>query len=431
MLNQDQQLAADGFFKFLLSSDEELIISGPGGTGKTFLMGHLIDKILPEYFNTCTMLGIDPKYTNVVMTATTNKAAEVLSLATKKDTCTIHSLLNLKVIEDINSGRTLLQKTRNWKIIENTIIFIDECSMIDSDLYKIIHEGTKDCKIIYVGDRCQLAPVMEPISPIYLQNMPFYELTEPMRNKGSKDLQNICSELRNNVLTQSFSQLKEIPGVIDVLDINQLEDKIKEVFTDPIHKAKIVAYTNSRVLDYNEYIQKLRGNDQYTEGEFYVNNNATSLKDATGRERMLSVEEVVMIKKIYPEEKILLNDVVIECIPADIFSIRGKTFNRVNLPVDRNYIKKLSNFFARNKRWVEYFKLKTFLDIRPKDASTVHKAQGSTYDTVFIDLEDINKCTNSDMVRRLLYVAFTRAKKNIYLYGKLKEKYGGDILLQQ
>ena len=83
-------------------------------------------------------------------------------------------------------------------------------------------------------------------------------------------------------------------------------------------------------------------------------------------------------------------------------------------------------YFAKQKDWIHYFYVKdTFLDLRPKDASTVHKAQGSTYETVYIDLGDLSTCRIPDMAARLLYVAFTRASNRIVLYGKLKEKFGG------
>ena len=46
-LNQGQQAASDNFFEFLLSDEKEMIISGPGGCGKTHLMGHMIDEVMP------------------------------------------------------------------------------------------------------------------------------------------------------------------------------------------------------------------------------------------------------------------------------------------------------------------------------------------------------------------------------------------------
>lgn len=47
-------------------------------------------------------------------------------------------------------------------------------------------------------------------------------------------------------------------------------------------------------------------------------------------------------------------------------------------------------------------------------AITVHKSQGSEYDTV---LMPISKQMQSMMVRNLLYTAITRAKKEVMLFG--------------
>ena len=173
-LNEGQQKATDAFFNFLFTKDKEFNISGSAGTGKTYLMSHFIDKIIPRYYEMCKLMGIKPEYHTVMMTATTNKAAEVLAEITKRPTETIHSFLRLKVMEDYSSGRTTLTKRRDWKIHENIVLFIDEASMIDSSLYPIIQEGTMNCKIIYVGDHNQLTPVGEKLSPVYKQNTPFY-----------------------------------------------------------------------------------------------------------------------------------------------------------------------------------------------------------------------------------------------------------------
>jgi hypothetical protein len=51
-------------------------------------------------------------------------------------------------------------------------------------------------------------------------------------------------------------------------------------------------------------------------------------------------------------------------------------------------------------------------------ASTVHKSQGSEFDTVFIDREDIKKCIMSgyyDKYARMMYVSISRAKRRVYL----------------
>ncbi|WP_285165813.1 AAA family ATPase, partial [Mycobacterium tuberculosis] len=73
-------------------------------------------------------------------------------------------------------------KSNNWTVYEGIILFIDEASMIDRQLDAFIQEGTIKSKIVYVGDKNQLAPVKETLSPVYAKpNIPMYELLEPMR----------------------------------------------------------------------------------------------------------------------------------------------------------------------------------------------------------------------------------------------------------
>lgn len=63
--------------------------------------------------------------------------------------------------------------------------------------------------------------------------------------------------------------------------------------------------------------------------------------------------------------------------------------------------------------WKSYFKLKnSFADVQYVYASTIHKLQGSTYDTAYIDLASLlnNKNLSCDLVFRLAYVAVTRAR---------------------
>lgn len=48
-------------------------------------------------------------------------------------------------------------------------------------------------------------------------------------------------------------------------------------------------------------------------------------------------------------------------------------------------------------------------------ATTVHKAQGNEFDTVFIDKEDIKKAMLKDTYYRLMYVSISRCKNNLYI----------------
>jgi exodeoxyribonuclease-5 len=56
-----------------------------------------------------------------------------------------------------------------------------------------------------------------------------------------------------------------------------------------------------------------------------------------------------------------------------------------------------------------------FANISHAYAMTVHKAQGSTFDTVLIDWDDLQVAARRDPVQaaRLMYVAVTRAASNV------------------
>lgn len=426
-LNAGQQAAADGFFAFLMGNQKELIISGPGGVGKTFLMGHMVDEIMPQYFSTCKLMGIEPEYREVVMTATTNKAAEVLSLNTGRPSSTIHSFLGLKVQDDFETGRSKLSKTKNWTVHQKKIIFIDECSMIDTPLRRYILEGTHQCKIVYVGDHCQLAPVMETLSPIYRSNLPFFELTEPMRT-DKPDLLALNKQLRTTVETGVFKPIKIVPGIIDHLDGEQMQALVDQLFIETETSARLLAYTNKTVVNYNDYIRSLRGLPvEYTVGEILVNNSAIQLPKG-----MISVEQEVEIIALNDKTEMVLIDpkqqVFLEVIHADLETSLGEVYRGVPLPVDKEHFTALAKYYGRIKEWVTYFNLKNnYPDLRPRDSCTVHKSQGSSYDISLIDLDDLSSCRNPDLAARLLYVGISRARHRVVFYGTLAEKYGGLI----
>lgn len=426
VLNQGQQAAADGFFAFLFSTEKEIIISGPGGVGKTFLMGQLIDTIMPRYFETCKLMGIEPEYDSVVMTATTNKAAEVLGIASKRPTETIHSFLSLKVKDDFTTGKSLLIKTNTWIVHERKIVFVDEAYMIDSQLLTLLREGTHKCKVVFVGDHCQLAPVMETISPIHKAGLPFFALTENVRNAGQPALMAACQQLRNSVETGDFQPIQIVPGVIDLADDAMMEQLIASTFHTQTREARILAYTNRRVVAYNEHIREIRNlPKEYGVGELLVNNQAIRLGGT-----ILSVEEEVEIidQKSGTKRIAIAPDVGLEIRYSTLRSRLGKAYLMVPLPVDREHFASLVQYYSKRKDWDKYFKLKnTYPDLRPRDAATVHKAQGSTHDVVFIDVGDISCCHQPQTAARLLYVAFTRARNRIVLYGDLAHKYGGLI----
>lgn len=422
-LNQGQQAAADGFFEALMGGVKELSISGPGGVGKTFLMGYLIDKIMPRYFEACSLLNIKPEFTSVAMTATTNKAAEELALSTGRETFTTHSFFNLKVVDDYATGKSRITKSGSWKVHQNMIIFIDEASMVDRQLLGMIREGTCNCMVVWVGDHCQMAPVMESISPIYEGSLPFYELTEPMRT-NNPHLQALNLQLRQTVETGVFNPIKLVPGIIDWLDDQAMEAELCNTFAQGAGDNRVLAYTNQRVMQYNDYIRDYRRlPSTYQVGERLINNSAVQLSNS-----MISVEAEVEIVRLDSQTTMVPidNNVELEIRYADLSTRYGSMFTGVMLPEDRAHYEQLVKYYKTQKNWNRYYHLKNkYPDLRPRDASTVYKAQGSSYGTVFVDVGNLSTCHNPNQAARMLYVACSRARHRVVFYGTLAEKYGG------
>jgi hypothetical protein len=246
-----------------------------------------------------------------------------------------------------------------------------------------------------------------------------------MRNAEQPALMNLCNQLRHTVETGEFFPIQIVPGVIDLFDDDQMQTQLIKHFTEQTLTSRILCYTNQRVMQYNDFIRQIRQlPEEYTVGEYLVNNSAIRMKS-----RMLSVEEELTIQQLSDTtETITLEDGAELIIRRGTLTSRaiGDWLTNVAIPVDRNHFSELLKYYRRKKEWHKYFSLKnTIPDLRQRDAATVHKSQGSTYDTVFVDLTNISTCHNPIAAARMLYVAFTRARSRICLYGNLASKYGG------
>lgn len=425
-LNQDQQNAADEFFKFMLTpSEKEFSISGPAGTGKTFLLQFLIDKILPQYRDACKLTGSKATISAVALTATTNRAADVLTGHFSKQAQTIHSFMNLRVRDDFRTGKQKIEKTRSFTIHRETLIIIDEASMIDRDLDKVIQEAThSSCKIVYVGDDRQLAPVGENLSVVFTRPMRRVELNQPMRNSGQPALMALCQQMRTTVETGVFKPIHLVPGVIDLLSDQEMQQHVDTHFKVEGYDSRILAYTNNQVKDYNNYIRSLRGYDERLhDGELVVNNSGV---DVPGQ-GMMSAEKEFIVKRLdVPDTTMEVDGFEIIGYPIELHSVKGGVMFSVLQPANIEYFQEVIKYLGKNAKWPEYFKLKNnFPDLRSRDSSTVYKAQGSTFESTYIDLQNIGTSNIANQVARMLYVAVSRPRERIFFYGRLPSKYLG------
>ena len=431
-LNADQQATVQNVFSFLLSSSKEFQISGPAGVGKTHLMKFIMQHTLKEYKMACQILGKRHVDFTIALCATTNKAAEVLTQATSFPASTIHSFMSLKIKDNYSTGKSDIQKTRDWKVHHNTLIFIDEASMIDADLHEYIKQGTDStCKIIYLGDACQMAPVFEEISPIYANPTNVSTLSIPMRNSGQPALMALCNQLRDTVKTGVFQPIDEVPGAIDHVDDQQAFDFVNVAFLTPEPTARILAYSNLKVQEYNRFIRNLRGLPAtFVEGERLINNSSIPLNVGDNIFNLAIESEIEILKinsapyTVWASDD-LNSDFDVYDVEFAVIGHKGAagTRFRKQLPVNHDRVDQLIKAFAKRKNWERYFYMKKdFPDFRQRDASTVYKAQGSTHETIFLDLTNIGSCTNNSQLARMLYVGASRATTRLLTYGALPKR---------
>lgn len=417
VLNADQHQAFQEVINFVNDPSEKYHrISGGPGTGKSFFITKIAENILKHQTT-----GGELK--EVQVTATTNKAVAVL----KKDlnnVKTIYGFMNLRVSANYNTGEARIVPTKRWTIHRKTLIIIDEASMVPKSLFHYLETGTDaTCKILFVGDRDQLDPVKESTSKAF--SLPFQQSTlmSPVRQQNQPHLMELVRKAKDTVETGKFFKIEEVPGVIDYVNGTQTQGLIERDYHTETHKRRILCYTNARVTEYNSYVRKIRGYTRFYEvGEILTNNESAELTD---KSRLYADQVVRIIKR---EDSIsndqIIGGEVINVVPLVVEDVETNQQYHVTCfenPQERHEVIK---FFQRKKSWDKYFHFKeNYPDLRSCAASTIHKAQGSTYDDVIVDLKDIGKCTQIEMAARLLYVALSRPKERLYLRGQLPDRY--------
>ena len=420
-LNSDQEAAVDQVFQFV--NDDlatEFVIEGPAGTGKTTLVQHILNQI-PKQERLMHALGDSGfDFTDIYVTATTRKAATVITekLNAGEDPLTIHSLLGLRVSNNTTNGVTSLKRTQKDRV-SNSLIIIDEASFIDVNLLECIRERTWGCKVIYIGDPYQLTPAQSSLSPVFNGLLPTAKLTQIMRFDGEID--KLSMQYRETVKSKQFAPLT-VDGVqIRHVDGPAFQSLVQESFSQPHYSeeddAKVLAWTNSRVQEYNAFIRQHKGYTKAFEiGEQIVTNKpimdskGRTIYATDGRARITYINSTASTYMGIPGKYLTLDNHVEVFIADESHDVKTKL-----------------NQLKREKKWRDFFAIQdSIADIRPPFACTVHKSQGSTYKRVLIDLNDIGRCNVADDVARMLYVAVSRASDEVILYGSLPTKYQGE-----
>lgn len=393
------------------------ILQGPAGSGKTTVL----KEFLRKYQERKKMLQVvTNNFYNeqIYFTATTHKAASVMSDILGTDVQTIHSFLGARVKSNFKDGSTFLVHNGFPSDIEaNSIVIVDEISFADSQLMKIMDKSTKELGLRYlcIGDRAQLVPVSEGmVSPVFeLDHIPTFELSEVMRSQN--DIVKLSAEVRKSVETELGISLFKGNG-IEFIDGPTFKAKVDQYFRGYQQETdmKIISWRNKKVTAYNSFVhtQVMGKTDPINPGDIMQNN---SIVMNTYNEQVLRTDQIVQVKKL---GRIHVIDEV------NVQDVELTNYKTVQVPLDDQQLQNRLNEHKKESNWYAFFHLKDGLaDLRHTYACTAHKSQGSTYDTVFIDLDDIGSNKNFKEVARLLYVAISRAKYKVYLYGSLPNRY--------
>lgn len=418
-LTEDQAKALNSIYEFLLSDEPMMVLTGYAGTGKSTLVKTLLED-LESFKNSIDIITRNNKIpSTVTLTATTHKAVNNLSQITGRKVKTIHKVLDLRVQSDYRTNQSKLIGGPDYDTLSDTFLIVDEASYIDSfllsQLVKItLSDRCENLKVLLIGDPAQLTPIKTSVAPAFNCNIPTVSLTKVIRQAEGNPIIELATLFREAVITGEFFSFK--PDNVHVMHVDRKEFNrlIEAEFNRPnwhYDDSRILAWTNKTVQSFNKYVEELRtGSSEISAGDYVINNEFKVIND----KHYLSTDE--MLK-------------VLEVLPTSKHGIQGNKYKVSNgidtvivfMPNDSNEANRLYLKYRKSKdireNTIAWTIFNTWVDLRQPYASTVHKSQGSTYRTVFIDLDDIKKCRNGNQLARMLYVAVSRASQYVVITG--------------
>lgn len=420
--NQDQLSAIDLMIKFLEDRGEYFfLLEGYAGVGKSTCIQEVIHKIpgLPAVF-----------------TAPTNKATRVLMDLSRKrgleiPCCTIYSLLGLRLKGTGEKQTVELEGESRMPLY--SLVVVDEASMVNEEVFNHILAQAYEynVKVIFMGDPAQLPPVGEKSSQVFVEIKNKAVLTKVERHDNQ--ILTLATRIRQDwngepVEEPIFRTDHDEKGGVYCVDSKKFNSQIERAFTSDTYKddpsmVRIVAWTNEAVRGYNDMVRRLLyGEDlqPYHLGERVV--VCSPLIDVVA----MKVTRQAEITMTTDQEAVVLS---VNETPHPIYT-RFKTL-RLMLETDDGEVNEayvihpddetslqttLSNMAddarARKASWSSFWDMKQmFHDIRPCHAITAHRSQGSTYDSVLVDVGNIKLNRNRKEMLQCLYVAVSRASR--------------------
>lgn len=266
----DEQIEAlERMKRFLDTEEPVLVLQGYAGTGKT--------SILNEYIQYLRSNGED-----FILCAPTHKAKLVVEEVTGEEAMTVHKLLSLAPnieIFELDYKDLKFQCNGLSEIPSNGIVIIDEASMINDEIYKLLLDMCNQygTKLLFIGDKAQIQPVCSKGTSLVFNCPNIITLTKIHRQADTNGLLPLLSKLRERPMKR-FQPIEAPEGSLIVCD--QAKDfmlKSADFFRTAIKKqnvndVKLIAYTNARVQGFNQCMRKLLWEDnianEYNQFEF-------------------------------------------------------------------------------------------------------------------------------------------------------------------
>jgi len=408
--------------------DNIISLSGPAGTGKTFMTIHIIKSLINLGFK-------------VRLTTPTHKSLKVAKDMLKKeniniDTSTIHSFLNLKLKPNFNNGlQELIEDMNKRNVNKCDVLIVDESSMVSAELFKYIKNAINFRKakcVLFIGDELQLPPVDGETNPVFTLKHQ-YKLTEIVRQAKDSPIINLATVIRKKIENKDYIEINElinlnVTGNHPAITIfNSGKEFMLDFFDENwYNKDKILAaFTNEAVNAYNKAIRRKYWKSKNIENPNYIEVNDVLIFQEAHTENDTIIHANNDIVTVTKTEKKFNDD--IQCWYWDCYDEDNKNFKVID-PISKekfnNLLQSISDAalssksgLEKKKMWKYFYEIKnTFQDIKYVYASTIHKLQGSTFKNVYIDAREISSFYNvldKEFIYRLLYVAITRASESV------------------
>ena len=474
----EQNKAKDVIKKFLLdtSSSNEMILMGPAGTGKTRIISDLINsndititgtefcavsnKALTVLYNSICE-GIDDLSTLIRGRgpARVVSQSDIESLKKSIVLTTVSKLLG-KRQDYTNKGEVIFVKSKWSGINKKThpLLIIDEFSMIDNYTYNDIMKVAKrnNSKVIFVGDPSQCPPPSGNPSDWYKSIKTKALLTTPYRY-GNNILE-VASEVRGAIDTLITKEdlIKKIKKLADGTNVEIFDNKakfIEDAITDYKRgsSACILAYRNDTVSSINNYIRPFMVLDpteldmqvgdivicektvsNITSGKLIVSesykittkqNHTASMyiygKNQIGQTNVDMIADPDYHNKISDFKKLLsvldYHLLYLHPLGGSASSIATRIINPAFKSAYELMVKELRKDYDKyeNRMLGEYCNL--YSEFSYGYSTNIYKSQGSTYDTVYVYLDDIMNLKPVKLKEKYkaLYTAITRARHKV------------------